>query len=215
MTAKIVTAYVALNGNPDRRSDATYRELGKRLTDMDVPIRAFVDFPLEDCWLWPHLQTLANAPRSTDLAAYHAVQYSKVQWMRLAAQEDPAPDVFVWVDYGIFHHDGMQEGCIELLLEAADDQTIAMPGKVPKNSYFMRQRNVPHWRFCGSVMVCPRRYLQPLDEAIREVALEGLAKHGSISWEVNTWAEVELQEQLPIRQYQAGDGPAMFLNYGE
>lgn len=131
---KVVTGYVPLTNRS--RTQEEFRSHGARLLALPVPIRAFVDYRLEDCWLYTFLKYRkgpllcadgGNPQNNTE--AFHIVIHQKTEWMCLAAQEDKESDVFVWIDYGIFHLSDITEQIIlDFLEEAAFQTEIAAAG---------------------------------------------------------------------------------------
>ncbi len=217
---KFVTAYVPLLTMP-HRSDAEYRRLGDQLQRMDLDVRAYVDFPLAQCWLYQHLITLPELPKaeaagnlSKNTLAYHIVQHSKTQWLRMAYEEDPTADVYVWVDYGILKDpSAISESHLYRYAEVVNADSIAAPGYMLRDIPF--GPGGPHWRFCGTMFACPAPYVVPFDVAVQETGKRLVAEHNVVSFEINTWAAVELQNILPIRQYHAVHDHSMIECYME
>jgi hypothetical protein len=216
---KLVTGFVPLVARPGEKPRHDYAKLGARLTAIPVPMRSFVNFPVEDCWLWKFLQTKPDVGciaswgyMPYDPLEYRAAQHQKVEWMLQAASEDPEPDVFVWMDYGIMDIVGINEITVMDFLKRVstwDDDCISIPG-------FYKQRTVDdstyNWRFGGAVLVCPRKHLAALDAAIKDEAIRTIEKTNNVTWEINTWARVELEGKLPIRWYYAQHDIGMLRN---
>lgn len=216
-----VSAFVPIPGHP--RSEAEYRELGQRLVKMGSRISLMTaEGKLEDCWLWHWLMegnvknftwSVADNPKKNSLA-YHCVQAQKTEFLVEAAAIDPTADVFVWIDYGIFHIPGVtQQVIVDFLGRADNEQAISIPGCWDLND-FVYDDNQPCWRFCGGVMVVPRAYVDRLDVAMKNEYVRWLEITGNISWEVNTLTRVEyLNQNLPIWWYRADHDKTLFINY--
>src|ERR1035437_7181810 len=111
---KVITGLVPLEEHP--RKAVEYGALGERLAaavSPVAPIKAFYSL-LPHCWLHKFVWETGGAithssgdnPEKNTLA-YHCVQHQKIDWLRQAAAEDPEPDTFVWIDYGIMHVPGV------------------------------------------------------------------------------------------------------------
>jgi hypothetical protein len=221
MTIKMVSGFVPIPGHP--RSVEEYSKLGARLIqEVERPI-ALIEATVEECWLYRFLQwkpslqgtcATADNPKKNSIA-YHMVQHEKTEWLVAAAKNDPRADVFCWIDFGIFSVPGVTAAVIqEALRRAENERAIVIPGCWDKSP------DVPElevcWRFCGGFFVVPREYLMHFDAAVKKEAMDYITRTGVISWEVNTWARMELEnEQLPIWHYKADHNQTMFTNYPE
>lgn len=217
----VVSAFVPIPGHP--RAEAEYDLLGQQLLDIKARV-ACSKGALDHCWLFDHLQnnhkpgdvscSIADNPEKNSLA-YHIVQAQKTEWLYIATKIEPLTDVFVWIDYGIFHVPGVTTRIIEDFLRRAEgEQAIAIPGCWEKDQY-PYDDGWPYWRFCGGVMVVPRKHVSRLNRAMQREYLRWLAKTNNISWEVNTLARLEQREpKLPLWWYKADTHDAsMFTNY--
>lgn len=211
MKSHLVSAYVQLDEG--HRPHAEYLRLGAKLIELPVPKTVFHD-PLDCCWMHGALagqnyKARHGGDEKKNTLNYHIVQHQKTTWMLQAAALHPAIDIFVWIDYGIFHMEGVTpERIIDMMRACEDEEEIAIPGAWPKG-----QDGGPCWRFCGSVIICHREYLARLDHRIRTAAMAHAAATGQIIWEVNTWDVVETQGGLPIRWYGASHNGSLFTAY--
>lgn len=219
-----VTAYVPIPGHP--RPPEEYYRLAEQLRALSLTI----DMPLlsttgqlENCWLYQYLQefydqgrvthSTADNPKKNSLA-YHIVQAQKTEFLVSAAEAcDNKPDVYVWIDYGIFHIPGVTLEIVrDFLKRAADEKAIAIPGCWGPDYVYDDEQ--PCWRFCGGVMVVPRQYLALFDAAMKHEYVRWLREHHHVSWEVNTLARLERRmPELPIWHYKADHDASMFTNY--
>ena len=128
MQVKLVTGYVPIPNHP--RSAAEYGALGEKLSGVPVPKKAFYK-RVEDTWLWHvvHAKSIIvpampgdNPAKNT--MAYHCVNHEKSAWLMRAANEDPKPDIFVWIDYGIFRLPGINNQAICEFVARLDDKAI-------------------------------------------------------------------------------------------
>jgi hypothetical protein len=227
MKVKVVTGYVelpVLNCSPSR-----FRELGHKLVAVaeDVaPTRVFYNY-LDECWMfkwlrssgcpvrpqWPELPTDRFA-KPYDAVCSNIVMHQKYEWLALAAIEDPLPDVFIWIDFGVLKQQDMTPQVVTDFLRkvAAKDRIskIEAPG--------IRQMepvddSVSWDRFCGSVVIVPRGHLFPLCQEMKLVAMNRIRETGVITIESNTLAHVELAHPSLFRWYPAWWGASMFTSY--
>jgi hypothetical protein len=216
MSISIVTAYVPLKTS--HRSEAEFHRLGHQLLDSDLPIM-FMHDKLEKCWLHQYAgwcgrkltHSISDDPEKNTLA-YHCVMAQKTDWLVDAACFNQEPEVLVWIDYGIFHVPGITIEIIKnFLLRAMDERCIAIPGCWEKN--YLYDDEHPCWRFCGGVMVIPRKFVFEFDMAMKQEYIRWIHETGNVSWEVNTLARLERRHELPIWHYRADHNESMFQNY--
>lgn len=215
---KLVTGYVPIPGHP--RGAEEYGELGERLGKVLAYKKAFYA-DIRACWLYKMVgkmimpqrvgHSVGDNPRKNTMA-YHIVNHQKTEWMAEAAREDPGPDIFVWMDYGILRIPGITEEGIREFLQNVNAKDIAIPGCWPRGPIDEKQ---VCWRFCGGIWVCPRKYIFDFDKAVKDEMRTHLANTRNVSWEVNTWARVEQLDlvDLPIRWYQADHNQTMLTGY--
>jgi hypothetical protein len=214
----VVTAFVPIPDHPRPASD--YQKLGDRL--INAKINAGICMSLKanitDCWLYKYLEwrgaefthSISDNPQK-NTPAYHIVQAQKTEWLVDAASAYPHAEVFVWIDYGIFHLRGVTEKVIEeFLLRAQHEQAITIPGcwSLP----YKYDDAHPCWRFCGGVMVVPRKHIIEFDVAMKAEYLRWIGKTNNLSWEVNCLARMERQG-FPIFWYAADHDASMFTQY--
>ena len=226
---KVVSGFVPIPDNP--RSPEEYFELGSRLFD---PLRAsgqlkynpacFMMEHISQCWLfkWLHWKgqnfdvthSVADNPKK-NTPSYHIVQHQKFEWLLDAATLDPRPDVFVWIDFGILHVQGVTVAVIlEFLRRVEREQAVAIPGCWDKRVLPIDDQN-PCWRFCGGLMVVPRQHIFELDMAVKINAMKHIHETRNLSWEVNTLARVEQAGTVPLWWYKADHNETMFTAYPE
>lgn len=215
MRIKIITGFIPIPDHP--RSEREYDRLAKRWENVPYPLQAFQWANTTPTWLRRFVadeapgasHSVSDNPAKNTLA-YHCVQHQKSEWLMQAAVEDTDTDVFVWIDYGIFHVPGVDEDRIIAFLDKVDGHTLAIPGchgRVPISA------DHPCWRFCGGVVVAPRRTVFDFDQRAKRAAKVHIRETNNVEWEVNTWARAE-QAGLKVAWYQADHNETMFTNYG-
>lgn len=137
--------------------------------------------------------------------------HQKQEWMCLAAIEDPDPDVFVWIDYGVLKQHNMTDETITRFCERLKTRNFPIV-EAPGISAMRPVNDIECWdRFCGSVVIEPRDELFKLARAMKAHAQKSIWQTGQITIESNTLAHVELAG-FPIRWYPAWWGAQMFDN---
>ena len=212
-----VTAYIPIPGHP--RPEEDYRRLGQQLLDLEIPMMT-LEGVIGSCWLFQYLyyrkqpftHSVADNPAKNSIA-YHIIQAQKSEWLVQAAMCNEEADVLAWIDYGIFSVPGMSGDIIkQFLIRANDEKVIAIPGCWGKDYEY--DDRWPCWRFCGGVIVMPRRYAVPFDMAMKREYIRWLEQTNNLSWEVNTLARMEQSEpELPIWHYKADHDASLFTNY--
>jgi hypothetical protein len=218
----VVSAYVPIPGHP--RSEAEYDELGKQLLGLKHKV-LFAKGDIERCWLYQYLAeeydldtskfsySVADNPKKNSLA-YHIIQAQKTVWLEIGTYVDRVADVFVWLDYGIFHIPGVTQDMVDAFLDRAENEkAIAIPGCWSKNDYKYND-DWPCWRFCGGVMVVPRDYVKMFNIFMQDEYVRWLKQTGNISWEVNALARLEQRDDMaPLWWYRADHDHTLFTNY--
>lgn len=212
MKTRLVTAYVPIPNHP--RTAGEYGELGEKLSGVPVPKKAFYN-KVSELWLRKYIDKLPFIPRASawdnpekNTLDYHIVNHQKTTWLVQAANEYPDDDILVWVDYGIFRLPGVTNQAIYEFVERIDDKKIYVPGCWDKPVII--ESSFPNWRFCGSMIAVPRRYVDQLDYECRVAARQHVSATKNVDWEVNTWARVEAKTKLPFHWYKADHDVSLF-----
>jgi hypothetical protein len=217
MKTRLVTAYVPIPNHP--RTAAEYGELGEKLSGVPVRKKCFYQ-RVEDLWMSKYIRqqnghVIKPPIRASEgdnplknTVAYHSVNHQKTSWLVQAADEYPDDDVFVWVDYGVFHLPGVTNKAIYEFMEKVDDRAIYAPGCWDKP--IAVESVGPCWRFCGTVLAVPRKLVDKLDFECRDAARQHIAATRNVEWEVNTWARVEQKTRLPFHWYKADHNETLF-----
>ena len=214
MRARLVTGYVPIKDHP--RVPEVYGELGEKLGGVPVRKKAFYQ-RVEETWLWKFVQSLPVTPHVSEgdnpaknTLAYHCVQHQKTEWLLAAVEAYPDDEIFVWVDYGIFHQPGVCNEAIVRFMESLDDKAIYAPGCWDKQRVV--ESSIPSWRFCGSVLAVPKKFVPMFHFACVRTAMKHVRATNNIEWEVNTWSRVERSDKLPWCWYRADHDVSQFWN---
>ena len=213
MRARLVTGYAPIKDHP--RSAEEYGGLGERLAAVPVRKAAFYQ-RVEETWLWKFVRSLPTVPKVSEgdnpaknTLAYHCVNHQKTEWLLAAVEKYPDDDVYVWVDYGIFHQPDVTSEAIFKFVESLDDKAIYAPGCWDKS---IVQSAAPCWRFCGSVLAVPKQFVPMLHFACVRTAMKHIRATNNVEWEINTWARVEKKDTLPWCWYHADHNGSQFWN---
>ena len=227
MKVMAVTGFVP-NAFPAKHLTKTQcRVLGEKLTQaLDGQIVAYDEgWKLRDCWantlrnLFPPTIPATREPPSDrfaapqDMVASNVVLLQRYEWMRIAADEYPDVDAFAWIEYTIFKQKGITAEVLQDFMAkvaASGYDAISLPGCWPKTPI---DDSIAHWRFVGSAWVCPKKYVAPLADAIREVVTLRTHMTYKLSMDMNSMAYVELLDILPIRWYAANHDETQFTNF--
>lgn len=213
VASRIVTGYVPIPGHP--RTAAEYDELNLGFLDVEAPIQRFYN-RVEDCWLPKFFggsspsHSEGDNPRKNTLG-YHVVQHQKFEWLFQAAQQDQEADVFVWMDYGIFHQPGVTAAAINGFLQRLDDKKIYFPGCWPPGYY---SDDSPCWRWLGSMIAVPREHVGDLAALFKHATQSNIVNTHNVTWEVNDFARLEPGlRHLPLQWYKADHNETQFTNF--
>lgn len=204
-----------------------FRALGSKLLDaLPDQISVFGEgYTLRDCWA--HRFLLENpgllpsdhhpakdrfaSPR--DMVASNIAILQRFQWLQLAAVQHPEVDTWVWLEYTICKQPGVTGAVIRNfmnLVAYAPFDAVSLPGCWPKGFV---DDSVINWRFCGSCWICPSHLVKRFAEGAKAVATLRTEMTGTISWDVNTLASLELLDVVPMRWYQGNHDASQLTNY--
>lgn len=210
-------------------NETQFRQIGKKLIDA-IPdqIRVFGDgYTLKDCWAHrflaqnPELMPSDRNPAPDrfaspqDMVASNIAILQRFKWLQLAAAAEPDVDMWVWLEYTICKQPGVTGPVIRKFLEDVAKYPVysmSIPGCWDKGPV---DDGTICWRFCGSAWVCPWTLVDPLLQAVQTVVQLRTKMTGTISWDVNTLAFVELMNVVPIRWYRGNHDASQLTNYAE
>jgi len=210
----VVTGYTPISNHPRGKED--YRRLGEGWQEISsAPVRMF-SCSVEECWLDAHVRgrevahAVGDNPKKNSLA-YHVVIHQKTAWLVQALEADPEADVFVWIDYGIFHVRGVTPAVIDAFLGRVRSRSdIAIPGAWERSNEGISS---PDWHFLGGLIVVPADLVRSFHAEVQEAALSLLEKKNFVTWEVNSWSAAERHGAVPICWYKADHDQTMFTDF--
>ena len=208
-------------------SEEQFRAHGKVLTDaLGDQVRVFGEgYQLKDCWAHqflrdnPYLVASDRHPAQDRFAEDIHMVYSNIailqrfEWLRQAALIEPDVDVWVWLEYTICKQPGVTAAVIQqFMLDVAEYHhgRVSIPGCWPKKPV---DDGAICWRFCGSAWACPQYLVGDFVHAVQVVATLRTKLTGTISWDVNTLAFLELLNIVPIRWYKGNHDASQLTNY--
>jgi hypothetical protein len=223
--------FFPIPGNP--RSHEEYIKQAQRLLDTKLPFIIFTDLIFaqrlslyenqfvrlvdlerrEDDPLW--LRQYVSLVRSTashnpqkDTFAYHCVQHAKTSVMLAACNEYDLTHA-AYVDVGWRWE---TEPLIEVYKKLGTLKTIHIPGayNIPDWNE-NRCISMVNWYFLGGFFAGDRESIAIMDIATKVEALNLLADSGSVTWEVNTWANC--RDKFGHKRYSADHNVSMFTNF--
>lgn len=212
---KAVTACVDM-GLSLRSLEHTHA-LGRRLLDACAGRSVFYECPYAQVWTVQELPGFMPAnTRAEDrfaTAVEHQrsnyVQHMPVQMLARAYEKFPEVDVFVWLGYTLLKQGNFTGKLIteehvsafldKLAVYPFDD--IPFPGITPE-----RRPVDPYgdnWRFCGSTIIAPRRFLPGIVRSYKFETREFVRRHRCVPLDLAIWPTVEARSGLPWRFYPA------------
>jgi hypothetical protein len=213
---RVVVGYIPIPGQP--RGPEVYAELGLKLKELKVQVHPFYE-TIKDTWMYQMVEALPFTPTVSvsdnpmkNSFYYHAVQHQKFLWLYKAMKHEANRNakVFVYLDYGICHVSGVSPAVINDMLDRVSTADLCIPGCWPRGDI---NDEHPCWRFCGGLLVVPRRYVQPLKNLVQVVSMLHVRVTRNVTFEVNTLSRVEQTGKIPIKWYKADHDQSMFENY--
>ncbi len=232
---KVVSAYIPL---PDiiNVSQEKFQELGVALASAIPCNLSFYDVPDPErrfgTWMatWVQKQPWADEVTCSDPDPDPArfagdrfktklwsnyVMHEKSVWVGKASFRDQTSDVFVWIDYGVLKQANMTPETVTRFIKELE--AVELPDAVIAPG-IRATADEPDpamsWdRFCGSVVIVPRKWVDPLACAMLRDAIHTTTLTKKVTIESNTLARVERQQQIPFHWYQSGWGASMFDSF--
>lgn len=211
---KVVTAYVDLGLT--KRPSGEFHHLGHKLIDACWPhVRVYGDFPFMWCWAHelgalPAANLRAEDRFATDLEHVRSnlIQHSPLQWLTLAAEEDPLPDVFVWLGYSIMKQgDFTGKPVTAAAVGTFLDNVAKYPfGDIPIPSIRPGDPVLPYgdnWQFVGSTIIAPRKFLPQMVKSYKSCLREFVRQYKAIPLDLAIWPAVVRSSGLPFAAYPA------------
>jgi hypothetical protein len=226
MNVKAITGYFPAF-QAKHLSEAQFRGYGDQLQAVLGPyLRTFGEgYVLRDCWAHrflernPNLMPSDRAPAPDrfatpqDMVASNIAILQRFSWLLMAMVSEPEVDQWVWLEYTIMKQPGVTAAVIKQFMDDVyhkEFPAVSIPGcwnKAPVDD------GAICWRFVGSVWVCPRQLVIDFVKAAQNVISLRTENTGTISWDVNTLAFVELMNIVPIRWYPGNHDASQLTNY--
>jgi hypothetical protein len=138
----------------------------------------------------------ANRHQAKDTAEFLALINAKNELVARAAKEYPMFAYYAWIDaniFKIFDDVSAAKSRLKLISELSVGDRIAVPmGRYPMiRPEYGFVTDLVWWRFLGGLWICPRERLTSFNQAFDCVLAECIAR-GTLTWEVNVYARVEM-----------------------
>ncbi len=224
MTTRVFTGYFPAFKAKHLTEDQ-FRSLGGKLVAATDAMEFGIGYALDSCWASrflaenPSLKPSDRSPAPDrfetpmDMVRSNIAILQRFEWLAIAAKRHPEVDNFVWLEYTLFKQPGITEDLVKEFLRTVDEHphdAISIPGCWPKQPI---DDGAICWRFCGSAWVCPAQYAAELYHAVKHIVKLRVRATGTISWDVNTLAYLELLDLLPIRWYPGNHDATQLINY--
>lgn len=229
-----ITSLYDLYGNPEAMR--SYLELFRPLAESGLPFLVFTDPSLLPLWdVYPN-STLRIIPLSLsecelyqigmayqgdlpthrhptkDTKEFFSLMNTKIEFLQKAAALTNDPTL-IWLDMGLLKIATNKERCIERLhaLHTSAFEKITIPGcwsHMPACDV-----NRVNWRFCGGLLIVPRRFLERFYNHSKNVLKDFCTLPiYKLTWETNVWSVIEYcAEKENILWYQADHNDSMIM----
>jgi len=153
-----------------------------------------------------------------DIDEYMFTIHSKLEFMNDAILHNPwNADYFAWIDFNITHIFHNKPCSLQLLKilsrQSICENKILFPGcwsnKYP-NDLSINERI--YWRFCGGFFVGHKKNILDFHNKYIEYYPQFMRTYYKLIWEVNFWAWLETNTELPMEWYYADHTDEMFSN---
>jgi hypothetical protein len=227
-----ITSLYDLYGNPEAMR--SYLELFRPLAESGLPFLVFTDPSLLPLWdVYPNIRIIplplsecelyqigmayqgdlpTHRHPTKDTKEFFSLMNTKIEFLQKSARltED---STLIWLDMGILKIATNKERCIEHLraLHASTFEKITIPGcwsHMPACDV-----NRVNWRFCGGLLIIPRRFLSSFYDHSKNVLTDFCTLPiYKLTWETNVWSVIEYcAEKENIAWYQADHNDSMIM----
>ena len=206
-----------------------YIEFFHELAESNIPIGIYLDNRLKDqaetiigkfkniqildyisvdkSFIPPYIVLPTNRNQIKDTIDYMSIQLMKFNLCARASLDDriDLPNI-AWIDFGIFHMIRNKEKVKDFLTSYKVPEgcnKILNPGCWNKGNYDIW--NSIAWRFCGSLLIGPRKCWSDAYKIQQEKVIEFLPR---LTWEINYWT---LMEDV-FEWYKADHNDSIILN---
>jgi hypothetical protein len=180
---------------------------------------------MDICDLWVYketkkveytLPTIRNYQK--DIDEYMFTIQSKLEFMKDAVYQNHwKTDYFAWIDFNITHIFHNKQGSLQLLKilsrQNINEKVILFPG-CWSNKYTNDDsiKDQICWRFCGGFFVGHRTTILDFHNKYTQYYPQFMRTYQKLVWEVNFWAWIETNTDLPMEWYYADHNDQMFFN---
>lgn len=145
----------------------------------------------------------ASANPEKDTAEYHIVQNAKIEFVERVRRAH-ASTHYAWIDFNICQMFKNIPECVEYLRNKIRLQPgLHMPGCWHVGSDYDSLFKSISWRFCGSFFIGDAESVEKFYRVYREQFKKIVAEQGILTWEVNIWHYMELNDLLRCNWYMA------------
>lgn len=228
-----ITSLYDLYGNLEAMR--SYLELFRPLAESGLPFLLFTDPSLLPLWdVYPNNLRIIPLPLSEcelyqigmayqgelpthrhptkDTKEFFSLMNTKIEFLQKAAALTDDPTL-IWLDMGLLKIARNKERCIEHLraLHASTFEKITIPGCWPHMPAC--DVNRVNWRFCGGLLIIPRRFLSSFYDHSKNVLTDFCTLPiYKLTWETNVWSVIEYcAEKENIMWYQADHNDSMIM----
>lgn len=152
---------------------------------------------------------------SKDNIKFLTLMNSKSYFLNLALEQTPSTvDTLVWIDFGIFKITNDIEHFKTNFSKLKKQDKVLIPGGFRSKKLLSDQELIDsvYWRFLGGLIVAPREKVTIFNDA-NNIELLKLLKNQMMTWEVNIWANVEINNPELIKYFRADHNKTMFGFY--
>ena len=226
MKVRLFNGFVPGGFNAQHQTRGQMGDWYGKLKRANPDISTFFEDKVEDCWAWPMVKNIGDvqsadyphSPRDRYLTPEDALRSQVIlcqrfDWLWRMAKIYPDTDVFAWVEYTIFKQRGITEDVIKQFIsdiERHPVDAISLPGVLEKQPIV---DHINHWRFSGSTWVCPRKYAQPVSDAMKELITMRTRLTRRLCWDNSSWSYLELLNVLPLRWYYGNHDETQLTGY--
>lgn len=236
----LVTAFLSnVNERNDRKLD-DYLEYGKKLLEINLPkiifmepdligrfdeyqneYNKFIPYTFDEIYLskmrdqFPIHRIRANEKKDTQ--NYFILMNAKPEFLKLASEINPyGHDYYTWIDFGIYHifknqNDKFKYSIPSLLHQY--QQIRAGSCWNPNTYHAPLTLDTVQWFFAGGIIGGHKDVIKRFAVLCKETLLDIIAKHETITWEVNIWYEVYKKEPLLFSLYTCGHDAELLAGY--
>jgi len=152
-----------------------------------------------------------------DTIDYMIVQCHKTEWLRQAIELDPfQSDNFIWIDFGIKHvinDDKISEYICNMTKKQFVDK-IRIAGCWDINAYYHNSiYKKIMWYFAGGVFGGSKEIMLHFASLMREMCLRIINEDNTITWEVNIWYLIYINNKEMFDIYEANHNSSILCNY--